>query len=186
MMPIRPIGTRILPTSMPLGLRHIFKTSPTGSGRAATSRSPSAIVLIRSGVSVSRSIMALERPFFSDSARSLRFSEMRSPDFCSRPSAILNSALFFISVEMLARTRDAALAFSALPETNCLISTVASYFLQRAVNSFREFAGLFPQFFFARYLAVNDVLDPPVASDEKGHGQEPDPVFLGRGAVLIA
>ena len=122
------MGTRILPTSMPLGRRRILMISPTGSGRAATSRRPSAMALIRSAFSVNRSIMALDRPFFSASTRSFMFSAMSLADSFSSPAAILNRALFLISVEMFASARDAALAFFALSVTYCLMSIFISRF----------------------------------------------------------
>jgi hypothetical protein len=74
MIPMTPMGILILPTIKPLGLFHILTISPTGSGRRATSRSPSAIPWITGGVNLKRSINGEERRFFSAEARSFRFS----------------------------------------------------------------------------------------------------------------
>ena len=67
-------GMRILPTIRSLGRFHIPVTSPTGSGRAATSRRASAMPAMRCSSSISRSSMAAESPFRAPSSRSPAFS----------------------------------------------------------------------------------------------------------------
>jgi hypothetical protein len=62
MKKITPKGTRTFRTSNPLGRIVPWITSPTGSGRAATSSSPRAMASIRGGVSFNRSTSASVKP----------------------------------------------------------------------------------------------------------------------------
>jgi len=64
MMPITPSGTRMRPTSMPVGRRASSLILPTGSSSAAMSSSPAAICSTVFGVSVRRSTNAASRPSF--------------------------------------------------------------------------------------------------------------------------
>src|SRR5207245_2465108 len=100
MMPMTPIGTRMRPTCIPLGRRHIFVTSPTGSGSAATSRRPTAISLMRLVFSVSRSIAAFEMPLAA--VRSFLLAASSSASRASRASAMASRALFFTAVDGVA------------------------------------------------------------------------------------
>ena len=60
MMAMTPIGAAVFSTTNPLGRSTRFSTVPTGSGSAATSRTPWAIPEIRSGERASRSSITSE------------------------------------------------------------------------------------------------------------------------------
>ena len=117
-MPMTPSGTRIRPTSMPLGRLVVPDISPTGSENEATSRSASAIFPTRSELRTSRSMSASESP--SSRAVLTSFSlAARIVSFCaSRASAILRSTRFFRSVERVLSSRAAASQSAARDDTD--------------------------------------------------------------------
>ena len=87
MIAIRPNGTRTLRMTMPLGRVISDSTSPTGSGRCATSRTPCAIPAMRLSVSRSRSAMTgVMTP--ADAAMSRALAARMSPSCASRLSAM--------------------------------------------------------------------------------------------------
>src|SRR4030067_270920 len=88
MIPMTPSGMRILPTQRSLGRRHIFSTSPTGSGRAINSSIPAAICSIRSSERVSLSSMAPESPRDAAASRSFRFCSRSHGVFPRSPLAM--------------------------------------------------------------------------------------------------
>ena len=107
MTPITPNGTRTLRMRSPLDFVHSASVSPTGSGRAATSRTPRAISWIRDGVRSKRSRMASARPELSISSR---FASKIAFSLASRAAAIDNSSVFFSLVESRASLAAAARA----------------------------------------------------------------------------
>ncbi len=113
MIPITPRGIRILPTRSPLGRVHIRITSPTGSGRRATSFRLAAMPRRTESDRVSRSIMAAERPAFLAVRRSSALAFFRAGADRTRASAILSSAEFFTAAERLPRATLAWRAFRA-------------------------------------------------------------------------
>ena len=120
-MPITPIGMHILPTIRPFGLFHIFDIPPTGSGRAATSRSPAAMEAITLSDRVSLSSMAFVSPLLSAALRSFMFSALRKSALFSNSPAIFRSALFFVPVSSLANRNEAARAARATLRTSSLM-----------------------------------------------------------------
>src|ERR1700756_1851865 len=110
MIAITPIGTRTCEISRPLGRRHFAITSPTGSGRAATSSTPRAIASIRASLSVSRSTNAPAMPAARARSRSAVLADMIAPR-CSRSiEASLSSAWFFRALGHKASARAASRA----------------------------------------------------------------------------
>ena len=136
-MATTPRGTRILPTSIPLGCGRTSVISPIGSLREAIWRSPAAICATVSTVIVKRSINALERPFFSASTISRLFALSRSSRFLPSKSAKVRRTSFFCLEEALAMIKEAARAF--LPMAAILswavwltfVETIDYYFLFR-------------------------------------------------------
>src|SRR4029453_12715724 len=126
MTPPTPSGTRTREISIPLGRRHASAVSPTGSGRAATWRSPAAISSRRLSESVRRSMKALASPADRARARSERLASSTRAIFSSSPRAICWSASFFARVEASASARAASLAARALPVTWANTSISAS------------------------------------------------------------
>ena len=125
MKPITPSGTRTRLISRPDGRRVASTVSPTGSGSAAISRSPKAIVSMRASVSVSRSRKARGTPAARARSRSERLASRMAPVFSSRPRAICVSASFFVRVEQRASAREAARAARAFVSTSVFTSMSA-------------------------------------------------------------
>ena len=109
-IPITPRGTRTFVISIPLGLVLPEITVPIGSGRAATSNTPSAMpsILFSSSLSLSRS--EAERPFFTPLSRSILFAEMIFSAFSLRAFAIALRASFFFS-PAVSKVLEAIFAF---------------------------------------------------------------------------
>ena len=107
-MPITPIGTRTFVISSPLGLLLPEMTVPTGSGRAATSSTPSAMPLIRDSLSIRRSKSDSERPFVLPFAKSIRLASIILSALSVSALAIALRASFFFS-PATDRLRDAIL-----------------------------------------------------------------------------
>src|SRR5450432_2961849 len=110
MIPTTPIGTRTLEMRSPLSEVHSRMTSPTGSGRAATSRMPCAMASTRGGFKVRRSIIALERSRLRAVARSFSFAARMVAVRARISSAIASRAAFFCALETWLRRRAAARA----------------------------------------------------------------------------
>ena len=91
------MGTRIFRRSKPWrgSMRSI--SAPTGSGRAATWRTPSAMLAMRSGVNVRRSTMGAARPFDCAASRSSWFAARMLSVAFSRLSASARRKAFFCS-----------------------------------------------------------------------------------------
>ena len=117
-MPITPSGTRTLVILRPLASVCPPITLPTGSGRAATWRSPSAIAAMRSGVRRSLSCMDSLMPFSLAACISLLFASIINSVFSTSASAIASSALFFTEAVNTASAPAALCAASALALTN--------------------------------------------------------------------
>src|SRR5574341_2671829 len=131
MMPITPRGTRMRPTSRPLGRRHIPVISPTGSGRSATCRSPRAMPSRRARVRVRRSTKAAgwaaARAPATSSALAAR---MRSP-WLSSPAAMAWSAAFFVPPLARASSGLAARASRAIPRISHWFMAIRSLVIGR-------------------------------------------------------
>src|SRR2546421_212846 len=85
MKPITPSGTRTRAISRPVGRRHASTVSPTGSGSAAISRRPAAMVSMRTSVSVRRSRKARGTPVARARSRSARLASRIAGVFSSAP-----------------------------------------------------------------------------------------------------
>src|SRR3954454_10502563 len=92
MMPTTPSGTRICLSCSPLGSVEPRMTSPTGSGRPATWRRPSAIASKRFASSESRSINASVSPFSRPRATSSALAARTSSVWATSASAIASRA----------------------------------------------------------------------------------------------
>src|SRR5918998_3504240 len=88
MMPTTPNGTRTWRTCTPLAFVHPRTTSPTGSGSAASARSPSAMPATRAGLSRNRSISAGLVPAPSARATSTALASSTAVSALSRASAM--------------------------------------------------------------------------------------------------
>ena len=104
MMAMTPRGTRRRPMMRPLGRVYILSTTPMGSGRAATCRTPSTMPAMRSAVRVSRSSMAGRIPASFAAATSSALAESHSPCRSVRMAAMASSAAFFFAVPAVEST----------------------------------------------------------------------------------
>src|SRR5216684_2174600 len=118
-MPMTPSGTRTLRIRRPFGRVHSVRTSFIGSGSAATSRTASAISLMRLGVRSKRSSIAPDK---FDSAMSFALARRISSAWVSMASAIRSSNRFFSSVESCASNADAARARSSFSRVDDAIA----------------------------------------------------------------
>src|SRR6267142_912504 len=125
MKPMTPSGTRTRLISSPDGRRVVSTVSPTGSGRAAISRRPIAMVSIRASVRVSRSRKARAAPPARARSRSTRLASRMAAVFSSSPRAICARASFFVRVEQRASARAAARAARAFVSTSVFTSMSA-------------------------------------------------------------
>ena len=110
MIATTPSGTRTLRMSSPFGRRHPSSTSPTGSGSAATWRSPAAMASRRVSVRRSRSSGAGSMPAASAATRSAALASRISGARSSSSDAAACSAASFSAVDAVARRREASLA----------------------------------------------------------------------------
>src|SRR5262245_52265477 len=164
MKPMTPRGTRTREISRPLGRRHVSTTWPTGSGNAATWRSPCAISSIRASVSVNRSRKARVRPLPRARSRSARLATRRASVFSSRPRAIWVRASFLTLVERTARATAASRAARALPATRLFTSMFNGPSQDHEI------------------IAMNDLVETPVAEaalDDLGLGAPDLPQLVG-------
>src|ERR1700694_5160578 len=97
---------------MPLGRNLSSLISPTGSGNAVISRTPSAIAATLDASSVSRSRNAASLPAARAAATSCALAASRVFSSRTIARAIASSAVFFAAVGARARRRDAARALS--------------------------------------------------------------------------
>ena len=118
---------------MPLGRSRRQSSSPTGSGRPATERTPSTIDLNRDAVSVRRSTIAGLSPFACAAATSSAFAASISGFAASIASATASSAAFFSAVVSVRSARAAARAFR--PSAWISSATVMAY---PSASSFRR------------------------------------------------
>jgi hypothetical protein len=118
MTAITPIGTRTLRSRRPLGRVDSSRTSPSGSGRAATWRTDSARCVSLSGVSVRRSTCAGVSAPASAAARSSLFAAPRAPWERSILPARSVSAAFRACVGETASASEAARARTAMAVTS--------------------------------------------------------------------
>ena len=114
MTPTTPSGVRTREIARPFGRVQPAISAPTGSGNAAMARRPSAMALIRSSVSVSRSTKEAAMPIFSARARSAAFSARIVSQVSMSTSAAASSAAFLAAVGAIARTRADARARSPI------------------------------------------------------------------------
>ena len=113
MMAMTPMGTATRRMTRPLGRLTSRRTWPTGSGRAATCRTPSAIPAIRPSVRASRSsITSLTCP--RAASISCALAARMAAAFRSRASAMASRAAFFSSVEVRWRAGRASRAESRM------------------------------------------------------------------------
>src|SRR5574340_1229748 len=159
MMPITPNGMRIRPTMRSLGRFHMRVTSPTGSGRAATSRRPSAMDFILPSSSISRSSMAAESPFFSPASRSCRFSSMRWGALLMSAMAMFINRSFLAVEESLAMTSEAWRASSAI---FLIFSAMVIGITSRSFITYRGEAALLK---YHEVVPVDDLVPVTVAQD---------------------
>src|SRR2546428_5680146 len=130
MKPMTPRGTGTRAISRPLGRRQASTVSPTGSGSAAISRRPAAIVSMRASVSVRRSRNARGWPAARARSRSARLASRMAAVFSSSPRAICSSASFLVRLPHSARARAASRAARALVSTSVLTSIWEALSLQ--------------------------------------------------------
>ena len=109
-MATTPRGTRTFSMRSPLGRTQPSTTSPTGSARPATWRSPLAMEAIRASDRRSLSTIVAETPSALARSTSAPLAVRISSDRCKRRSAAAPRAASFVSVEASARARLAALA----------------------------------------------------------------------------
>ena len=130
MIPTTPSGTRTRSTRRPLGRTHPSTTSPTGSGRPATVRSPPAIEASRARSSRSRSREVASAPARSARSTSAAFASRTRSARCSSRSAARSRDSSRAPEEARARTRPAALARRArsIIAEEGLGGTVSAYF----------------------------------------------------------
>src|SRR5258705_6057078 len=170
MTPITPSGTRTREISTPLGRRHTSTVSPTGSGRAATWRTPAAMSSMRESVRVSRSTKARGSPLTRARARSGRLASTVVPAFSSSARGLRRSASFFTRVVASPSARDASLAARAFTAPSVATSVVMPL-LSRLEHH--------------QVVPVDDLADPLVAQralDVRGLGAADLPQ-LGRVVV---
>src|SRR5574337_67250 len=153
MIPMTPSGTRIRPTSRPFGRRHIPVISPTGSGSAATCRTPAAIFSIRFSSSASRSNNADGCCADLASARSSAFAERIAARPSPNASAMAVTARFFTSGTTMARACAARRA--AVPSSRTISAVTPSPL---------HYHQVVPMHHLIEWLRAKRVLDP-VAPD---------------------
>src|SRR3954447_10055925 len=117
MMPRTPRGTRTWRICSPFGSVQPRITSPIGSARSATSRSASAMSLMRSGVRVSRSTMPTAVPLPVARSTSLALACTMTSECLTRASAIAMSAASLAARDAVARSTAASFARRAVART---------------------------------------------------------------------
>jgi hypothetical protein len=113
-----PSGTLTFRSSIPFGSVRDSSSSPTGSGSAAMSRTPSAIACTRAWSSASRSSSAASNPAARPSSRSPAFASMISSTRASTSRAIASRAPFLVAVSSVASRCEAAFARSQISVTD--------------------------------------------------------------------
>ncbi len=116
------MGTRTFRMRIPFGRVHSLMVVPTGSGKAATSRTPFAISAMRLSVSVNRSSIADESPDFLPASRSLALADLIAAADFSIPLAMARSSAFFLSASNFASAREASRDRSANNRICCFKS----------------------------------------------------------------
>ena len=114
MKPMTPNGIRTRPTCKPFGRRHIFTTSPTGSGRAATSSRACTMEFMTLSDRVSRSINAAGCPSALAWSTSLAFSAWMSACRSLSNAAMRSSTWSLTPRDRLPNGRAACLASRAI------------------------------------------------------------------------
>ena len=127
MMPITPIGTVTFSICSPFLSVLPSRILPIGSGRAATCKTPSAIPLILSSVSLSLSRRDAVSPAFFPFSMSMSFAFMIVSEFALRASAIAVRASSFFEPAFI-RKREASLAFAPII-SSCVIVKSFLYLL---------------------------------------------------------
>ena len=122
MIPTTPSGTRTWRISSPLGRTVEAIPSPTGSGRAAVCRRPSAMALMRPSSRCRRSRNEFFMPRRRAASQSSSFAAKISGISSVSASAMAKSASFFTAVRVAARRRAAAWASLACCQSRALIS----------------------------------------------------------------
>ena len=110
MMPITPSGIRMRPTRSPFGRTRTFSTLPTGSGSAATSRSPASMSRHFDAESSRRFTRGSATPLRRASARSSALAARMRAFAASSRSAARSSQASFSRVESSAIRSEAARA----------------------------------------------------------------------------
>ncbi len=110
MIPITPSGTRTREIRRPLGRVQSAMTSPTGSGRSATSSRPFAIPSIRASSRARRSSLAPLRFDSRAAVMSAALASSMSPDRARISAAAACRAAFLASVDARPRAEPAARA----------------------------------------------------------------------------
>ena len=119
MMAMTPMGTAVFSITSPLGRSTRFRTAPTGSGRAATSKMPFAMAPIRSGVKARRSsITSLMCPLAAAMSSALAARMASTLSGARRASAIRSRTL--CRVRLLA-SATACLAARAASRISCVV-----------------------------------------------------------------
>src|SRR5579863_7283374 len=127
MMRITPMGTRTFWMRIPFGRVHSLMAVPTGSGKAATSRTPLAISEMRLPVRVRRSSMADDRLDFLPASRSLALADLIALADFSMLSAMAWSKVFFALPSSFASAREASRERSASNRICCFKSMLEDH-----------------------------------------------------------
>ena len=106
-----PSGTRMRPTSRPLGRCHWLSMAPTGSGRPATCRQAARMSASTAGCRVRRSMRGASRPRARAASRSCALAVRSSASRSSSRAARRVRAAFLAAGLALASRRAASLAF---------------------------------------------------------------------------
>lgn len=110
-MAMTPSGTRMRPTSRPLGRCHWLSMAPTGSGRPATCRQAARMSASTAGCRVRRSMRGASRPRARAASRSCALAVRSSASRSSSRAARRVRAAFLAAGLALASRRAASLAF---------------------------------------------------------------------------
>ena len=134
------MGTRTLRMTSPLGRAVSLRSSPTGSGRAATARMPSAMLSTRAGERERRSIMTgaiTPRAASTSAALAARILSAWS----SKAWAMASSRRFFSAVESAAA---AGFTARAAQSRSAVVMSVSSFKTGRSMGAARQ-AWAFPR-----------------------------------------
>ena len=160
-----PIGTDTRRMRSPLGRSHSPRRRPSGSSRAATCSTPTAIASTRPGSRARRSRSALLRPDASAAAMSLPFASRIAASSQRIAAAAASSARRLASAELAASTRAAARASAP--------SAAISAAMSCSVSRLRAASAMLT------VLAPRRARDRRGGSSRRGHGSRGSALFHG-------